>query len=341
MTEPLVSIAIPTYNRAPSLRRAVASALAQDYPRIEVLISDNASTDETRAFCEELVRRDRRVRYVRQPVNVGPVGNFVHALEQCVGEYFMWLADDDWVDADYVRLCMEVLRRPGYSLVAGSTQYYRQGRWEFEARPLDLEQEDPSERVLGYYREVEENGVFYGLARRADRLANPFPRTIGGDWLAVAALAASGKVATVRSTSVHRGLEGVSDGMENLVRAYRLRGRAARNPYGVIIRSIAADIVWRSPAFGVLPAGERAKLAWAAGRAIYERYYLRVGRHRAQLRRAEVVDRLRSVPGAARAWAWSKRLLVRGSAGDGRGADPRPAERFPGATERPGRNAAP
>jgi glycosyltransferase involved in cell wall biosynthesis len=314
MAEPLVSIAIPTYNRAAGLRRAVASALAQDYPCMEVVISDNASTDETRAFCEELVRRDPRVRYVRQPVNVGPVGNFVHALEQCVGEYFMWLADDDWIDADYVRRCMEVLQRPGYSLVAGSTQYYRQGRWEFEAGSLDLEQDDPSERVLAYYRQVEENGVFYGLARRADRLANPFPRTIGGDWLAVARLAAAGKVATVRATSVHRAMEGVSDGMQSLVRAYKLRGRQARNPYGVIIRSIVADIVWGSPAFHALSMGRRVHLARRAAREVHARYYLRVQRHRSQLRRVKVVDRLREVPLARRVWHVVRPLLLRSRA---------------------------
>ena len=53
------------------LRRAVDSALSQDYPNLEVVISDNASTDGTQAWCEQLARRDSRLRYVRQPTNVG------------------------------------------------------------------------------------------------------------------------------------------------------------------------------------------------------------------------------------------------------------------------------
>lgn len=312
MTEPLVSIAIPTYNRVESLRRAAASALAQDYPRLEVLISDNASPDGTQAFCADLAASDARVRYVRQGENVGPVRNFVHALQQSAGEYFMWLADDDWIDADYVRRCMDVLLRPGYALVAGATQYYRGGKWEFEGRAMNLEQDDPAERVLQYYREVQENGVFYGITRRADRLANPFPGTVGGDWLAVAALAAGGKVATVRRTSVHRGLEGVSDGMESLVRAYRLRGRAARNPYGIIIRSIAADILWRSPAFRAMSTGDRVRLAWASGAEIRRRYYAQLQREHARLRRANAVNRLSEVPLARGMWHRLRPLLQRG-----------------------------
>ena len=64
---PLVSVGIPTFNRLIMLRRAVDSALSQDYPNLEVVISDNASTDGTQAWCEQLARRDSRVRYVRQP----------------------------------------------------------------------------------------------------------------------------------------------------------------------------------------------------------------------------------------------------------------------------------
>ena len=83
---PLVSVGVPTYNREHRLRRAVESILAQDYPHVEVVISDNASADGTQAWCEELCRRDSRVRYVRQPRNAGLISNYAEVFRHSRGE---------------------------------------------------------------------------------------------------------------------------------------------------------------------------------------------------------------------------------------------------------------
>lgn len=102
---PLVTIAIPTYNRAGSyLSETLASALAQDYAPLEILVSDNASTDGT----EELVRRsmDRRLRYVRHGVNIGSTANYNFCLASARGDYFLLLHDDDAIDRDFVAVCM-------------------------------------------------------------------------------------------------------------------------------------------------------------------------------------------------------------------------------------------
>ena len=107
---PSVSIGIPTYNRVRDLRRAIASATAQDYEDLEIFISDNASTDDTEPVCRSYVASDPRIRYVRQPVNRGATRNFQLALEGARGDFFMWLADDDWLDRSYISRCSEVLR---------------------------------------------------------------------------------------------------------------------------------------------------------------------------------------------------------------------------------------
>src|ERR1035437_9224723 len=107
---PLVTIGIPTYNRAEMLRRSIDSALSQDYLMIEVIVSDNASTDETQEVCKEFSKKDGRVKYIKQSSNIGAVANFADVLERASGEYFMWLGDDDWIDASYVSHCVSILR---------------------------------------------------------------------------------------------------------------------------------------------------------------------------------------------------------------------------------------
>lgn len=103
---PLVSIGIPTFNRADVyLREALESALAQSYSSLEILVSDNGSTDNT----ESVVRNyaDPRIRYFRQQPPVTPNDNFNFCLQQANGAYFLMLHDDDKIDPDFVGACME------------------------------------------------------------------------------------------------------------------------------------------------------------------------------------------------------------------------------------------
>jgi glycosyltransferase involved in cell wall biosynthesis len=107
--QPLVTIAIPTYNRAGTyLPQALRSALAQDYPQLEIIVSDNASTDHT----EELMKgfSDPRLRYVRHEKNIGGKANWTFCVRQAHGVYFLLLHDDDLIDPDFVSVCMGVAR---------------------------------------------------------------------------------------------------------------------------------------------------------------------------------------------------------------------------------------
>jgi glycosyltransferase involved in cell wall biosynthesis len=90
---PLVTIAIPTFNRASWLKGCVESALSQSYQNFEVLVSDNASTDETPAVLKEF--RDTRLRVVRQQSNIGIMPNWNACLTAAKGDYIVFVPDDD------------------------------------------------------------------------------------------------------------------------------------------------------------------------------------------------------------------------------------------------------
>lgn len=91
----LVTIGLPIYNGERFARRALEALLSQTYPNFEIIISDNCSTDSTRAICEEFVHRDKRISYSIREQNRGPVANFRYVLDQARGEIFMWAAHDD------------------------------------------------------------------------------------------------------------------------------------------------------------------------------------------------------------------------------------------------------
>ncbi|MDF0652881.1 MAG: glycosyltransferase family 2 protein [Nitrospira sp.] len=108
-TTPLISIGIPTYNRANTyLRCALRSAVNQTYKNIEIIVSDNCSLDNTESVVKEF--DDPRIRYYRQKENIGPVNNRNFCLERAQGKYFVLLSDDDQIDDDFISACMDAVK---------------------------------------------------------------------------------------------------------------------------------------------------------------------------------------------------------------------------------------
>ena len=104
-----VSIGIPVYNGENFLEECLDYILSQTYDDFELLITDNASTDNTEAICRAYAAKDRRISYYRQEKNFGPVWNYNYAFEKSTGEYFKWAAHDDLCHPDFLLKCVEVL----------------------------------------------------------------------------------------------------------------------------------------------------------------------------------------------------------------------------------------
>jgi glycosyltransferase involved in cell wall biosynthesis len=92
---PVVSIGLPVYNGEKYLREALDSLLAQTFLDFELIISDNASTDQTKDICLEYASREPRIRYIRQDANRGATFNFKFVLAEALGTFFMWASHDD------------------------------------------------------------------------------------------------------------------------------------------------------------------------------------------------------------------------------------------------------
>ena len=106
---PLVSIGIPVHNGGTLLPRALDSILGQTYPALEIIVSDNASTDQTESVVRAYAERDPRVRYLRSPVNLGAPRNFNRAFALATGRYFKWASYDDELEPGFIRACVEAL----------------------------------------------------------------------------------------------------------------------------------------------------------------------------------------------------------------------------------------
>lgn len=106
---PKVSIGVAVYNGEKYLEETLDSVLSQTYSDLEVIISDNASTDRTAEICRRYVEQDERVRYYRNAANLGVAPNYNRVFVLSTGEYFKWADYDDVLEPEFLARCVEVL----------------------------------------------------------------------------------------------------------------------------------------------------------------------------------------------------------------------------------------
>lgn len=220
-----VTIGMPVYNAAATIGRAVESLLAQTYCDFELVISDNASTDATRAICEGFAASDTRIRYVRQPENRGADVNFGFVLDEAAGEYFMWAAADDTWGPAYVERNVDFLDAHPDHVGAMGAATYVDGGVDREAGVRGIEADSPLDRIQQFLRRPGFNSRFYSLFRtRAIRDALVPGNYLARDWAIMVSLLGAGKLHVLDGPPMlFRGTKGLSSSTVRLVRQYRSR----------------------------------------------------------------------------------------------------------------------
>lgn len=193
---PTISIGLPVYNGARFLSQAIHSILDQTFADFELIISDNASTDATQQICTDFQHGDDRIRYFRQPINVGAPRNWNFVVEQARGRFFKWASANDYCDREILAKCAEVLERdPGVVLCYGRTCLVGDSGESLGVYPSDLTVTDerPSDRFKRVARELGLNNAQAGLIRldvlKRTPLERPYP---AGDLVLMAELSLFG-----------------------------------------------------------------------------------------------------------------------------------------------------
>lgn len=198
LDRPRVSIGLPVYNGERFLRESLESLLGQTYSDFELIISDNASTDDTPDICQAFAEKDPRIRYHRTEENAGCAANYARAFHLSSGEYFKWAAADDVCLPDHLSRCVEVLDRDPTVVLA----YPRTRFINSEGRPLeslrdpgwDLRSDAPHERLRFVINARHWVNAIFGLIRARSlartRLVASYP---GGDYRLLGELSLLGK----------------------------------------------------------------------------------------------------------------------------------------------------
>ncbi len=207
-SEPLVTVGLAVYNSERYVRQSLDTLLAQTYRDFVLLISDNASTDGTGDICREYAARDPRIRYHRNPKNIGMAGNYNLLFSMCRTRYFRWATSDDYWDPEMLADAVAVMEAHPDVVVCYPRAIFvdEQGRefrrWKDILHMMDLEPLPRFWRVVNHIGRVHHH---LGLMRAdAMRKTGLIAKHVSSDKGFVAEMALHGKFFQVEKYQIYR-----------------------------------------------------------------------------------------------------------------------------------------
>ena len=196
--KPKISIGLPVYNGAKTIEKCINSLLLQTFQDFELIISDNASDDETAKICKEFSLKDSRIKYIRQKNNTGGGPNFEFVLSKSSGKYFMWIGHDDWISSEFLKVNLSFLES-NLNFVSSVSPNCFDGEENNPNSYVDFNLKGALKVRLAKFLQNAwiSHGIFYSLMRteiikKSKGIANI--SYIGADWSVGFCLASKGEI---------------------------------------------------------------------------------------------------------------------------------------------------
>lgn len=239
MTQAIVSVGVPVYNEKKYIAERLLSIREQSYPFLEVIISDNSSTDGTWDIIQEFAKKDSRFIAVRQSENIGAADNFSYVLDQAAGKYFIWAGAHDLWDTRMIEECVKEIEKNENLVLCVPQTKWIDAEGELINSPVEKVDTrlaaSPSGRALAMYKQMNRCNAVYGLHRRESLLRSmPWPNLVNNDFIGLMRIAAGGDILSINSTSWFRRqnrIESRENKTKRHIEVLRVTGLSARYPY--------------------------------------------------------------------------------------------------------------
>ncbi|RYV50755.1 glycosyltransferase family 2 protein [Pengzhenrongella frigida] len=201
-----LSFGIPVFDGEKYLPAALASVQQQDLENIEIVISDNGSTDATEEICREAARTDARIRYLRSPVNHGGAWNYTRVAQCSTSPVFSWMAADDIKRPSFASSCVAALAEadatvvmacPRTQLIDGDGAVFE----DLHDGSMGLDAARPHERVRNLLRSQASHVVYGAIRASALRRTRGVRPVIGDDMVLLTELFCQGRMVLVDDRS--------------------------------------------------------------------------------------------------------------------------------------------
>jgi len=219
---PLVSIGIPLYNEEYGVIKTINSALDQSYENIEIIVSDNASTDDSWNIVFDTYSNNPKIQLFRQLENVGPNSNFEFVMNKAKGDFFMWLGGHDLIHPEYISMAVEEhSKNPNSSLVYFQHQLldYQYNFIETPMLPsINSGKLSVHDRAIKVYQSLNYCTHIHGLWRTKLRDKIKFIYYVGPDHLILFVFAIYGTIHEINKKYYYRMLNRKENDSQSIIR---------------------------------------------------------------------------------------------------------------------------
>jgi glycosyltransferase involved in cell wall biosynthesis len=188
-SNPLVSVGLPVYNGEETIDRAIKSLMEQTYSNLEIIVSDNGSTDDTREILKKYQQFDPRIKVFHSDVNRGSSWNFNKVFRESTGDYFMWASHDDQHDLKFVASCVQAMEQEKRAALCAPNMQMTAAGSNKVVWISSMDSFKDKNSLKERYRETLRNFPavsIYGLYRRSLlEKTGLFPKVMGGDLLMI------------------------------------------------------------------------------------------------------------------------------------------------------------
>jgi glycosyltransferase involved in cell wall biosynthesis len=159
-----VTIGLPVYNDRDFIEKSLQSLLNQTFKDFLLIISDDCSTDGSAEICLKYAKKDDRIRYIRQQVNLGISKNMAFLFSQAKSKYFMWAGDDDLYVPDFIKILINTLDKNPMAISAfGDYQLINEADNPIKSiRSFNYSNSNNRKRLL-YFIKNADDGFGYGM----------------------------------------------------------------------------------------------------------------------------------------------------------------------------------
>lgn len=242
MNPPKVTIGIPVYNEEKYIAETLLSAVNQSYKDIKIVVSDNASTDNTLTIVKELAVLHPNVEIVAQSTNIGAMKNFVYVMENAETEFFCWLGGHDIMHIDYIQKAIEAYQNHAdISLAYPESQVIdEKGNLQaiFPNSSIDTSSLTLTSGALKVLKNLGACTAIHGLFRTKELQKYEIKEIVGADSMILYHAAIQGKLISLKEKLYFRREVRKENATQILQRynQYGLKNKSRSNPYKEMIR---------------------------------------------------------------------------------------------------------
>lgn len=190
---------MPVRNGGRYIQASIESLLSQSFEDFNIIISDNASNDDTQEICREFADRDKRIRYERTNCNEGAAWNYNRVFGLSDAKYFKWATHDDVCEPDFLLKCIKVLEKgpPDLALVYPKSAFIDEDDKliKVDTDDFDIRGKNPVYRLIKAIRKVNMVNAIFGVFRssvlKKSRLIDSF---VASDYILLGEIALQGQI---------------------------------------------------------------------------------------------------------------------------------------------------